>query len=360
VSAAPAAQAAPRPGGPGSGGEGPGGPLPGGPRSRLLRRAAARYSRQAPGQPRAVGYLYVLPALLIYAVFLLFPLGQTAWLSLLHWDGLTVATWAGADNYRALLADPSLRAPFLHALALLLFYAALPVALGLLLASALSRFRVRGMTFFRTVLFLPQVLAMVVVGVAWRSILGTDGLLNDTLRAVGLGSLARSWLGDQTWALPAVGTIGTWVETGLCVVLFLAGAQRIPRELYEAARVDGAGPVREFFAVTLPALRAEIAVALTLTIVAGLRNFDLIYITTSGGPGDATSVPAYEVYHRAFETNEVGSAAAMGIALTVLIFALTVTVTRLVEGGRGGRGGPGGPRARGEREGRAGRGGSDS
>jgi raffinose/stachyose/melibiose transport system permease protein len=293
---------------------------------------AARYSRRAPGQPRAVGYLYILPALALYALFLLFPLGQTVWLSLLHWDGLTAATWAGTANYQALLTDPSLRGPFLHALVLLFFYAALPVVLGLLLASALSRFRVRGMTFFRTVFFLPQVLAMVVVGVAWRSILGADGLLNDALRTVGLGSLARPWLGDYTWALPAVGTIGTWVETGLCVVLFLAGVQRIPRELYEAARMDGAGPLREFFAVTLPALRAEIAVALTLTIVAGLRNFDLIYITTSGGPGYATSVPAYEVYHRAFETNEVGSAAAMGVGLTVLIFVLTVSVARLVEG----------------------------
>ena len=327
MSSAPAAPAAePREGAPATA------PGEAGARARQLRTAQGRYRRQAPGQPRAVGYLYVLPALAVYGVFLLFPLGQTVWLSLLHWDGLTVATWAGTDNYQALLTDPSLRGPFLHALALLLFYAALPVALGLLLASALSRFRVRGMTFFRTVLFLPQVLAMVVVGVTWRSILGPDGLLNDSLRAVGLGSLARSWLGDYTWALPAVGTIGTWVETGLCVVLFLAGVQRIPRELYEAARMDGAGPLREFFAVTLPALRAEIAVALTLTIVAGLRNFDLIYITTGGGPGNATSVPAYEVYHRAFETNEVGAAAAMGVGLTVLIFVLTVSVARLVEG----------------------------
>jgi raffinose/stachyose/melibiose transport system permease protein len=295
------------------------------------RRRGARGDR-APGAPRAVAYLYLAPALLLYAVFLLFPFGQTVWLSLLHWDGLSAATWAGAENYRDLFTDPALRAPFGHALVLLLFYAALPVALGLLLAGAMTRFRVRGMTFFRTVLFLPQVLAMVVVGVAWRSILSPDGLLNDVLRLVGLDGLARPWLGDYTWALPAVGTIGTWVETGLCLVLFLAGAQRIPRELYEAARIDGAGPVREFFAVTLPGLRAETAVALTLTIVAGLRNFDLIYITTSGGPGNATAVPAYEVYRRAFELNSVGSAAAMGVGLTVLIFTLTVVVARLAEG----------------------------
>ncbi|GAA0542180.1 MULTISPECIES: carbohydrate ABC transporter permease [Streptomyces] len=292
------------------------------------------YRRRAPGEPRAIGYVYILPALIVYAAFLLYPFGQSVWLSSQHWDGLTVATPAGFDNYRALFSDASLRAPFLHALLLLVFYAALPVAIGLLLAALMSRARIRGMTFFRTVLFLPQVLALIVVGVAWRSILAPDGLLNDALRAVGLGGLARPWLGDYTWALPAVGVVGTWVGTGLCMVLFLAGAQRIPRELYEAARLDGAGPLREFLTVTLPGLRPQIAVALTLTIVAGLRNFDLIYITTSGGPGNATSVPAYEVYHRAFETNQVGSAAAVGVALTVLIFVLTVTVSRLVEGRR--------------------------
>jgi raffinose/stachyose/melibiose transport system permease protein len=116
------------------------------------------------------------------------------------------------------------------------------------------------------------------------------------------------------------------------MVLFLAGVQTIPRELYEAARLDGAGAFQEFLAITLPALRPQVAVASTLTIVAGLRNFDLIYLTTSGGPGDRTAVPAYEVYHRAFETSQVGSGAAVGIALTAMIFVLTVAVSRLVEG----------------------------
>ncbi|MET8177694.1 sugar ABC transporter permease [Streptomyces sp. NPDC005336] len=301
---------------------------------RSLTALTSGYRRQAPGEPRAVGYLYILPALVLYAVFLLYPFGQSVWLSFVHWDGLTVATPAGFDNYRDLFSDPTLRAPFAHALVLLVFYSALPVAIGLLLAAVMSQVRVRGMTFFRTVLFLPQVLALIVVGVAWRAILAPDGLLNDTLRAVGLGRLARPWLGDYTWALPAVGVVGTWVGTGLCMILFLAGAQRIPRELYEAARMDGAGAVREFLTITLPGLRPQIAVALTLTIIAGLRNFDLIYITTSGGPGNSTSVPAYEVYHRAFETNQVGSAAAVGVALTALIFVLTVTVSRLVEGRR--------------------------
>ena len=292
------------------------------------------YRRRSPGEPRAVGYLYVLPALLVFTGLVLVPLGQSAWYSLFDWDGLTPATWAGLGNYTSLLSDPALRAPFVHAMVLLVFYALIPVLLGLLLAATMSRVRIHGLTFFRTVLFLPQVLAMVVVAVSWRWIYAPDGVLNQALRLVGLDGMTRSWLGDFHLALPAVGIAGTWVGFGLCMVLFLAGVQAIPRELYEAARLDGAGPFQEFLAVTLPALRPQVAVAATLTIVAGLRNFDLIYLTTSGGPGDATAVPAFEVYHRAFETNAVGSAAAVGIALTVLIFALTVVVSRLLEGRR--------------------------
>jgi raffinose/stachyose/melibiose transport system permease protein len=182
------------------------------------------------------------------------------------------------------------------------------------------------------VLFLPQVIAMVVVAVMWRMIYDPqNGALNKLLRGAGLGGLAKSWLGDFTWALPSVGLIGTWVYFGLVMVLLTAGVQKIPSSLYDAARVDGAGPVREFLAVTLPALRGEIAVALTLTTIYALRNFDLVYITTKGGPGDATSVPAYQVYDRAFQTGKVGSAAAIGISLAIVIFAITFVINRLGE-----------------------------
>jgi raffinose/stachyose/melibiose transport system permease protein len=120
------------------------------------------------------------------------------------------------------------------------------------------------------------------------------------------------------------------VEIGLAMVLFLAGVQKIPRELYEAARVDGAGAVREFLAVTLPGLRRELAIALTLTTVAALRNFDLIYLTTGGGPGDATKVPAYEVYNRTFNTGEVGLACAIGITIAIIVFVITAGINRVV------------------------------
>jgi raffinose/stachyose/melibiose transport system permease protein len=287
-----------------------------------------------PGEPRGIGYLYVLPAFVFFGLFVLAPLIHAAWLSLFHWDGVTAGTWAGLSNYRDVVSDPALRAAFLHALILIGFYSVLPVLIGLLLAGVIARVRVRGLTLFRTVLFLPQVIAMVVVAVMWRMIYDpNNGALNGILRALGLKSLTQDWLGSFSLALPAIGLVGTWVWYGLAMVLLTAGVQKIPTSLFDAARVDGAGMVREFFAVTLPALRGEIAVALTLTTIAALRNFDLVYITTRGGPGNATSVPSFQVYDRAFQTGRVGSAAAIGIALTLVIFVFSFGINRIAERG---------------------------
>jgi raffinose/stachyose/melibiose transport system permease protein len=280
-------------------------------------------------QPRGTGYLYVLPAFLVYAAFLLYPLVRSVQISFYDWDGLSLGRWVGLGNYADVLRDDGLRGAFGHALVLMVFYALLPVCVGLVLASILNRAKVRGLSFFRTVLFLPQVVAMVVVAVAWRRIYAPDGPLNSLLHAIGLGSLTRAWLGDYGAALPAVGFIGAWFETGLVTVLLLAGMSRISPELYDAVSLDGAGPVREFFAVTLPSVRGEVAVALTLTVIAALRTFDLVYVTTRGGPGTATSVPSYEVYHRAFELGKVGSAAAIGVCLTVIIFVISLAITRV-------------------------------
>ncbi|GAA0935481.1 sugar ABC transporter permease [Nonomuraea longicatena] len=286
-----------------------------------------------PGEPRRAAYLFILPAFLVYALFLLYPIGRAVQLSLYDWDGLSLGTWAGLDNYVEIVADEGLRAAFWHALVLIGFFCVLPLGIGLLLAAILNHSKVRGLGFFRTVVFLPQVVAMVVVAVAWRRVYAPDGTLNDVLSAIGLDGLTRGWLGDYAFALPAVGVIGTWFETGLVTVLLLAGMSRIPGELYEAARLDGAGAVREFFAVTLPAVRGEIAVALTLTVIAALRTFDLVYMTTRGGPGDSTSVPAYEVYSRAFEEGQVGSAAAIGVTITVVIFTISFAINRFADRG---------------------------
>ena len=279
--------------------------------------------------------LYLAPAGIIYGLFLLAPLGHTLWISFFQWDGLTRATWIGLGNYTQALSDPELRGALEHSLVLIVFYAALPIAAALLVTAIMVRSpKLRGLGAARVILFLPQVIATVVIATLWAELLAPDGTINSLLGRVGLGSLALDWLGDFHTALPAIGFIGTWIETGFCLLLFLAGTAQIPRELYEAAQVDGASARQEFFAVTLPGLRGQIVVALTLTVTAALRTFDVIYITTTGGPGTATEVPAFEIYHRAFTIDLVGSACALGVLLTVIIFTLTLLITRFDRGGR--------------------------
>ena len=298
----------------------------------------ARRGRQAQGNPsavirgRATPYLYLLPAFLVYAGFLLYPLVRAGQFSLYDWPGFGPSTFVGLGNYVDLLGDRRFLAAIWHALVLIFFYSILPLIVGLVLAAVLRRGQVRGLGFFRVVIFMPQVIALVVVAVAWYQIYSPRGLLNDVLQLVGLGEFARGWLGDPTFALPAVGMIGFWLQTGLVMLLLLAGMGRIPNDLFEAARLDGAGPVREFFAITLPSVRGEIATALVLTIIAALKTFDLVYVTTSGGPGTATTVPSYEVYNRAFNLKQVGSASAVAIVLTLLVFIINVFVSRIGEG----------------------------
>jgi raffinose/stachyose/melibiose transport system permease protein len=163
---------------------------------------------------------------------------------------------------------------------------------------------------------------MIVVGVSWRWIYAPKGPLNVGLDYFGLENVSRAWLGSFDYALPAVGFIGTWVMFGFAMILFIAGVQKIPTELYDAAKVDGAGAISEFFNVTLPNLRGEIIVALIFTVTLALRNFDLIWITTGGGPGTSTMIPSMFIYKKAFQQGQVGSASSLGIILTLLIFTL--------------------------------------
>jgi len=291
-------------------------------RRRRARRAASN------GHGVLTPYVFILPAFTFYGAFMLYPLVRAAQFSLFSWDTISPAVFVGLQNYVDLARSEDLRNSFLHAFVLIFFYAVMPLAVGLVIAAILNRAKVRGMSFFRTVIFLPQVIAMVVVAVAWTRLYSTDGSINALLDLVGLGSWSRAWLGDYLFALPAVGLIGSWVETGLVTILLLAGMGRIGRDQYEAASLDGAGAIRQFFAVTVPSVRGEIAVALTLTIVAALKTFDLIYMTTRGGPGTSTTVPSYQVYYQAFQLGQVGTASAIGIALTILIFGINLVVNR--------------------------------
>jgi ABC-type sugar transport system permease subunit len=293
-------------------------------RARAGRRPGARRGR------RATALLYVLPALLPYTLFAVLPALHTAYLSLFDWDGVTLPSFTGIANYRKVFSDPQLRAAAWHAGALILFFSVLPICVGLVSAAIVARRSGRrGTVAVRTLLFLPQVVPLVAVAIIWRWVYAEDGTLNQVLRAVGLGRFADSWLGSFSWSLPAVGLIGTWVVAGLCMVLFLSGTQRIDQEIHEAARVDGAGPVREFWSITVPLLRPEIAVALSITVIAALSSFDLIYITTGGGPGNSTVVPGILIYRLAFGGGQVGLASALAVVLTAVISVAVLVINRL-------------------------------
>ena len=295
---------------------------------RVPRRASG-----PPGEPRLVAYLYIAPAFLFLCFVLLVPLVMTAGLSLFRWDGVGPLVFVGLNNFLDFAEDDLFQAAMGNAVKLTLFYSALPIIVGFLLASSLARVRVRAMAPLRTLLFLPAVVAPVVVAVRWRLIYEpTNGLLNQLLTVVGAGGLARPWLGDFDLALPAVGIVATWMEYGLVMVLFLAGIQKIPLELYDAARVDGAGVVQEFFAVTLPGLRNELAVAVVVTVIASFRNFDLVFNLSRGGPGTSTDVPVLEVYRRGFLHGEVGSAAAIGLTIAIVVLLVTAIMLAFARG----------------------------
>ncbi|KJL29929.1 Lactose transport system permease protein LacF [Microbacterium azadirachtae] len=268
---------------------------------------------------------------MLYAAVVLWPMVQSIQYSFYRWDGVTAAVWVGVQNYVNFFTDPVLRSTLGNVLVLLVFFALLPIALGLMSAALITRGKQPGMAIYRWIFFLPQVMTSVVIALLFKRMYAPEGPINEALRAIGLDAFAKNWLGDFTWALPAVGLIGTWVTFGFCMVLFVSGAASISPDLYEAARMDGAGPVREFFSVTLPGLRGQIAVAMTLTITGALRAFDLIWITTRGGPGTSTQTPAVALYKAAFVNPNVGQAAAIGVVMAVLCLVIALIITRVSE-----------------------------
>jgi raffinose/stachyose/melibiose transport system permease protein len=290
-------------------------------------RAVSRQTRKR----RWIGLLFLSPALLLYAGIVLVPLLQTVNYSFYKWDGVSTPTWVGLRNYLEFGRDPRMYAAFGHVLVLIFMFGLIPLGLGLISAALLSRAKIRGEGIYRWFLFLPQVLTSVVVAIIWKRIYAPDGPLNSVLRAVGLGQLTRNWLGDFTWALPSLGMIGVWGGFGFTMVLFLAGILAIPDELYEAARLDGSTRWQEFWLITLPSLRGQMAIALTLTITGALRTFDMVYITTQGGPGTATTTPALLLYQLAFVNPDVGKASATGVVLAVLCLGIAVGITRIME-----------------------------
>ncbi|MDD2522442.1 MAG: sugar ABC transporter permease [Anaerolineaceae bacterium] len=285
-----------------------------------------------PGENKWKGLFYLLPALLIYLGFTFIPILETFRASFFDWNGFTEArTFIGFKNYINLFSDPLFLKAISNNLVFIIFYSIIPILIGLMLAAILTGQPIPGFGFFRTVFFLPQVISMVVVGVIWRWMFNpVSGPINQFLSLIGLDHWRQAWLGSFEYALPAVGSIGTWVQYGFCMVLFLAGMQRIPTEYYEAASLDGANGIKQFRHITIPGLKSEIGVAMITTMIAALRVFDLIYSTTRGGPGDSTLVTGFLIYRAAILNNRIGYGAAIATVLTIIILALSLLIRRFM------------------------------
>jgi raffinose/stachyose/melibiose transport system permease protein len=276
------------------------------------------------------GWLFVLPALVIYALFVIVPLLMSVQYSFFRWNGIGPMTWVGLKNYVTVLQDPDLLETIFNAFRLIVFFCLIPVTLGLVVASIIHRVATGRLgAIARTVLFLPQVIPLVAAGIIWGWLLSLSGLINQILNAIGLGSVTRAWLGDFDWALPAVGFIGVWVLLGFCTVLLWTGMTKLDPALYESARIDGASWFTEFVKITIPLLRNEIGVCLTVTVIAALAAFDIVYVSTAGGPGNSTAVPGIQIYILAFTEQRIGPASALAVILMLLVLVVILPIQRL-------------------------------
>jgi len=289
------------------------------------RNAAFKISRRTSSSKKVrrenfVGWLFTLPALFMYAFFVLVPFLLTIIYSFFRWNGVGPMTWVGLKNYLSVFQVPNLLGTIINAFWLVIWFSFIPVGLGLIVASVINRVATGGFgAVARTILFLPQVIALVAAGIIWGWLLALPGLINQILKTIGLGTITRAWLGDFHWALPSVGIVGVWVLLGFCIVLLQTGMAKIDSSLYESARLDGASWFQEFFAITVPLLRHEIGVCLTVTVIAALAAFDIIWVTTAGGPGNSTSVPGIQIYILGFTQRAIGLASALAVMLMVLV-----------------------------------------
>jgi len=291
----------------------------------------SRFKALAEGQAWTP-WLLILPGLAFYALFVLVPIVATFALSLFRWDGLLPPKFIGLDNFVKLVGTPGVQQAFGVSLAFIAFSCILPVAAALLIVGAVTRVQVRGLSIFRLLYFLPYTLALAVVAIAWRWLYANDGIVAMVVNLVFGDGSYKPLLGDFDFALPALGIVAMWTTFGFVVVLLLAGAQHIPKDLYDAARVDGAGPVREFFAVTVPGLRYELGVALTMTTIFALRMFDLPLMATGGGPGYATTTPSLMMYRNVFTDGAVGYGSGIAVLLTIVTFVAVPVIGRLPGG----------------------------
>ncbi|MCL4425431.1 MAG: sugar ABC transporter permease [Firmicutes bacterium] len=291
--------------------------------------------RSGGNSPGRGAVLFVIPALAIYTLFLVYPIVSALAYSLFQWNGFLRQSFSGFANFRRLLLVEPFSSYFINALKHngLYFLLSLVAQNGLGLALALMiNTRLKGAGFFKTALFLPRLLSVVVVGFLWSLLLNPSfGVVNQILRAIGLEALARPWLGDTQTALVMIILVNAWFAVGFAMLVYLAGLQSIPDEYLEAARLDGANSLQLFWRVILPLLRPSLTIMLVLTFIHSFEAFDLVFAMegSAGGPYYSTDTLATFFYRLAFggasgtELTDIGLGSALATVMFLIIFGVS-------------------------------------
>ncbi|WP_221583908.1 carbohydrate ABC transporter permease [Microbacterium sp. G2-8] len=271
-----------------------------------------------------LGWSFILPNFLGFALLTLIPVIALFYMSLTDWNifgSIATAQFLGFENFERLLGDGSFRTSFVNTIYYTAMHVPLTIVVSLGLALLLNQ-KLRGVAFFRTAAFFPYITSIVAIALVWNLLLSPEyGPVNQLLGAVGIPG--PGWLTSTDWAMPAVVIISTWRDMGYYMVLFIAGLQTVPPELYEAARVDGANAWQRFWNVTLPCLRPTMFFVTVILTINSLKVFDLILVLTQGGPGQSTTVISQFIFNKGFEENDFGYAS----AASVVLFALCLVVT---------------------------------
>jgi raffinose/stachyose/melibiose transport system permease protein len=298
----------------------------------MARRVAAVPARRRHLGQTLTAYLFVGPALLVLCAFIVYPAIYSFLLSFYEWNGFTPqwGDFVGLENYATLAKDGIFWKAAINSILFVVIRTPLEVGIAFGLALLLNQ-RIPGRSLLRTLFFVPVVMSLIVVTILFQRMLeGNVGLLNTLLRSMGLDALTRTWLGDPSTALPVVILISVWKNVGFSLVILLAGLQGLPSEVLEAARCDGADRRQLTLKVVVPLMKPIIGIATVLSIIGGLKVFDLIYILTRGGPTYATEVFATMLYREAFDLNEMGVASALAVIMVVVIMGMSRFQTLLL------------------------------
>jgi len=274
--------------------------------------------------------LFLLPALVLYGVFVLIPIVQAAHYSLYDWNGMKpLSDFIGLDNYTRALSEPAFQKAATHNAIIVVLSLVIQIPFALGVALMLNR-RFKGRAVFRLIFFAPYVIAEVIAGVVWRLILQPGGLAEGVLTNVGLPDMYQPWLADPDTVLWALFVIISWKYFGFHMILMLAGLQGIPRELEEAAAIDGATRRQSIRYITLPLLGPTIRVSVFLSIIGALQLFDLVWVTTGGGPVDASNTMATYLVDWGFERFQLGYGSAVAVILFIIALIVALAYQRFV------------------------------